>query len=276
MGRYHAAHRFQGSQPVTYEVKTKVFEGPLDLLLQLITSHRLEITELSLIDLVSEYLTYLDGMRELDIEVTSEFLLIAATLVQMKARHLLPGDVDAELDDELALAEERDRLLSRLLACLTFKDVAAVLGHRYEASLRYVPRSVGLDPDTTPATPRVPLTISPDDLARLAERVFTASGREPDLDHLDLDLPSVDAAIADIQARMNAVATLEFDDLVVDAERSLEVVAYFLAVLELARWGAVRVSQVDWASSIQVERLEGSEPGEIEAMSRTSEWGSDE
>jgi len=261
---------------VTYEVKTKVFEGPLDLLLQLITSHRLEITELSLIDIVTEYLAYLDGMRELDIEVTSEFLLIAATLIQLKARRLLPGDIETELDDELALAEERDRLLSRLLACLTFKDVAAVMGHRYEASLRYVPRTVGLDPDITPQVPRVPLTITAEDLAQLADRVFTADTREPDLDHLDLDLPSVDEAIADIQARMASTAEVEFDDLVAHTDRSLEVVAYFLAVLELARWGAVRVSQTDRASEIRVERLDGSAQSEMGALSRASEWRRDE
>ena len=94
---------------MSYEVKTRVFEGPLDLLLQLITSHQLEITEVSLVDLVGEYLRHLDLMGEMDIEVASEFLLIAATLIQLKARHLLPDDRAIDIDDELALAEERDR-----------------------------------------------------------------------------------------------------------------------------------------------------------------------
>ena len=110
---------------MSYEVKTTVFEGPLDLLLQLITSHQVAITELSLVDLVGEYLHHLELMEQMDIEVTSEFLLIAATLIQLKARYLLPDNREIDIDDELALAEERDRLLSRLLACLTFKDVAA-------------------------------------------------------------------------------------------------------------------------------------------------------
>ncbi|MCB1247413.1 MAG: segregation/condensation protein A, partial [Acidimicrobiia bacterium] len=122
---------------MSFEVRTRVFEGPLDLLLQLITSHQLAITELSLIDLVSEYLAFVDEMRELDIDVASEFLLIAATLIQLKARHLLPEDGPIDIDEELALAEERDRLLARLLACLTFKDVAAVLSHRMEATDRF-------------------------------------------------------------------------------------------------------------------------------------------
>ncbi len=115
-----------------------MFEGPLDLLLQLITSHRLEVTELSLSELVSEYLRHLQLMQQLDLDVTSEFLVIAATLVQLKARSLLPGDAEVDLDEELLLAEERDRLLSRLLANLTFKDVAAVLAARLESSKHLV------------------------------------------------------------------------------------------------------------------------------------------
>ena len=138
---------------MTYEVKTRVFEGPLDLLLQLITSHQVEITDLSLSELVAEYLDYLDVMTAMDLTVTSEFLLIASTLIQLKARHLLPDDRAIDLDDELALAEERDRLLSRLLMNLTFKDVAAVLSHRMAANERHLARSVGLEGVTpTPAT----------------------------------------------------------------------------------------------------------------------------
>ena len=92
-----------------YEVHTRVFEGPLDLLLQLITSRQVDITELSLGMLVTEYLEHLELMRTLDLEVTSEFLVIAATLIQLKARHLLPGTEPVDIDEELALQEERDR-----------------------------------------------------------------------------------------------------------------------------------------------------------------------
>jgi segregation and condensation protein A len=139
--------RVPGRKPLqmTYEVHTRVYEGPLDLLLQLITSHQLEITELSLTDLVTEYLSYLEAIREMNLDVTSEFLMIASTLIQLKARYLLPDTRDIDLDEELALAEERDRLLSRLLACLTFKDVAAVLQHRFAGAARSLPRLVGLD-----------------------------------------------------------------------------------------------------------------------------------
>jgi segregation and condensation protein A len=228
---------------MTFEVRTRVFEGPLDLLLQLITSHQLQIEDISLVGVVQEYLGFLEEMRELDLEVTSEFLLIAATLIQLKARHLLPEDEPFDLDEELALAEERDRLLSRLLACLTFKDVAALLVHRMEvASLRH-PRTAGLPLDITPTTPAVVLPVDADEFAAIARRAFETPFADPELDHLDLDLPSVQDAMVDLQGRMASVATAEFDDVVSHCSRDVEVVAYFLALLELARWGILRVSQ---------------------------------
>ncbi len=229
---------------MTYEVKTRVFEGPLDLLLQLITSHQVEITELSLSDLITEYLDYVDVMRDLELEVTSEFLLIASTLIQIKARHLLPDDRALDLDDELAFAGERDRLLARLLINLTFKDVAAVLGHRIEANARFVGRMVGLE-DVTPPAPRLVLRVDPTGLAIIADRVFAGAYDEPDTDHLAMELPSVQEAILDLQARMAGAVETDFEDLVAHCTSSFEVVAYFLGLLELARWGIVRVSQED-------------------------------
>jgi segregation and condensation protein A len=228
---------------MSFEVRTRVFEGPLDLLLQLITSHQLTITELSLAGVVGEYIAYLDEMRDLDLEVTSEFLLIAATLIQIKARHLLPDDEPIDLDEELALGEERDRLLSRLLASLTFKDVAAVLRHRMDAAERYQPRTAGLPVEIVPTLPDVRLNVDAMGLAAIAERVFTTPDLDPDVDHLDLELPSVQDAMVDLQARMASAITSDFEDVVSHCRRDVEVVAYFLALLELARWGIVRVSQ---------------------------------
>lgn len=245
---------------MTYEVKTRVFEGPLDLLLQLITSHQVEITELSLTDLVNEYLEYLDVIRALDLEVTSEFLLIASTLIQLKARHLLPEDAPIDLDEELALLEERDRLLSRLLACLTFKDVAAVLAHRLEANDRYVARFAGLDDDITPAVPNFELAVDAEELAAIAERTFSIP-TEPDVDHLDLELPSVGDAMTDLRVRMAQAVEGDFEDVVAHCTRTVEVVAYFLAVLELARWGIVRVAQEDREAPIRL-RYDASVPAE--------------
>jgi segregation and condensation protein A len=254
---------------LSYQVKTRVFEGPLDLLLQLTTSHQLEITELSLVDLVAEYLHHLDLMEEMDIEVTSEFLLIAATLIQLKARHLLPDDREIDLDEELALSEERDRLLARLLACLTYKDVAAVLAHRLEGNARFLPRLVGLDPDIVPLQPEVKLGVGLAQFGRIATRVFHAASHEPDLDHLDLELPSVTDAIADVRIRVAAAVETEFDQLVAHCDRSIDVVAYFLAVLELARWGVISVAQDHHDAPIQVASREFGTPGSLDIR---SEW----
>jgi segregation and condensation protein A len=244
-----------------------MFEGPLDLLLQLITSHQLEITEVSLSDLVAEYLAYLHDMRRLDLAVTSEFLVIASTLIQLKARHLLPDVHGFDLDDELALAGERDRLLARLLMNLTFKDVAAVLAHRLEAETRYHARSVGLE-DVTPPPPELILHVDPGGLAAIAERALAGLGEEPDTDHLALELPSVQDAIVDLQYRMASAVEASFEELVAHCESPYDVVAYFLGLLELARWGILRVSQVDRFSPIEVSYSEGEANERFEALMR--------
>ena len=252
---------------MSYEVKTAVFEGPLDLLLQLITRHQVDITHLSLTGLVTEYLDHLDDMRRLDMDVTSEFLLIASTLIQLKARFLLPEEADVDLDEELALFEERDRLLARLLACATFKDVAAVLAHRLAGQARYVPRVAGLDIDVRPVDPEVHLGLGPAAFVRLAGRVLSRAA-ELDLDHLDLDLPSVPAAIDDLRARLRAELEGDFDDLTGHLTRTVEIAAYFLAMLELARWGIIEVSQQHRHAPITIRNR----PDAVLADGAESEW----
>ncbi len=253
---------------MTFHVRTKVFEGPLDLLLQLITKHQVEITAVGLTDLVGEYLSFLDEMRDLDLDVTSEFLLIAATLVQLKAQSLLPRSSEFDLDDELAMIEERDRLLSRLLVCVTFKDVAAVLLRRLQDTNRFVPRTSGLDQHIEIPTPQVSLPLDAAGLRDIALRVFMQTDAEPDLDHFDLDLPSVEAAIGELRARIESLAVSSFEELTEHCERPVEVAAYFLALLEMARWGLVEVSQEDWLSSISVHHRDDDQ------LDLTSEWAS--
>jgi segregation and condensation protein A len=253
---------------MTFHVRTTVFEGPLDLLLQLITKHQVEITAVGLSDVVGEYLSFLDEMKELDLEVTSEFLLIAATLVQLKAQSLLPSRSDLDLDEELALAEERDHLLSRLLASVTFKDVAAVLRRRLQEGIRHVPRVSGIDQEIAVPIAEVSIPVTAEGLAVIAGRVFSRAELEPDLDHLDLNLPSVESAIEDLRARVRSETMSSFDDLTEHCQRPVEVAAYFLALLELARWGLIEVTQADWAAPIEVRHLENG------TVDLTSEWAS--
>ena len=237
---------------MTYVVSTAVFEGPLDLLLQLITRHQLDIAEVSLTNLVEEYVGYLDEMRSLDLEVTSEFILIAATLIELKATQLLPRDNDVDMDEELALMEERDRLLSRLLMCVTFKDVAAVFLRRFQEGQLFVPRVSGID-QTIPVRPaNIRLPIDSGGLAQIARRVLDRAEAAPDLDHLDLELPSVEEAMADLRTRMGEVVESTFEELVVHCRKRVEVAAYFLALLELARWGILSVQQKSSGGPIMV------------------------
>lgn len=253
---------------MTFHVKTTVFEGPLDLLLQLITKHQLEVTSVGLAGVVGEYLSFLEEMKELDIEVTSEFLMIAATLIQLKARSLLPTSGELELEEELALIEERDRLLSRLLAGVTFKDVAAVFLRRIQEANRFVPRTSGIDQQIKAPVPDVGLPVDPQGLAGIATRVFTRRAAEPDLDHLDLELPSVETAIEDLRRRVEEATVASFEELTEHCNRPVEVAAYFLALLEVARWGLIEVSQEDWLSTINVRHRE------TDGVDMTSEWAS--
>lgn len=253
---------------MTFHVKTTVFEGPLDLLLQLITRHQLEVTAIGLTEVVEEYLAFVEEMTNLDLEVTSEFLLLAATLVQLKARSLLPSGSELDIDEELAFIEERDRLLSRLLACVTFKDVSAVLLRRYQEANRFVSRVSGMDQKVVAKPADVDMPLDSTGLAQIAERVFKRASAEPDLDHLDLDLPSVESAIDDIRTRVAELTYSSFDELTETCTRPVEVAAYFLALLELARWGLIEVSQADWMAEIVVSHRGG---GEVDL---TSEWAS--
>src|SRR4051812_19138564 len=129
---------------MAFAVATPVFEGPFDLLLHLILREQVDIYEVSLTRIVDAYLEEIERVQVVDLEVATEFLLIAATLIELKARRLLPGRDDIDLDDELALWEERDLLLARLLECKTFKDAARALSAMGEDAGRSFPRTVGI------------------------------------------------------------------------------------------------------------------------------------
>src|SRR6056297_4326362 len=130
---------------MAYDVTTPVYEGPFDMLLQLILKEQVDIHEVNLSSIVDAYLAEIERMQLLDLDVATGFLLIAATLVELKARRLLPNPTDIDLDDEFALWEERDMLLSRLLEAKTFKDVAQIFASLADDANRSFPRVVGPD-----------------------------------------------------------------------------------------------------------------------------------
>lgn len=243
---------------MTYEVRTAVFNGPFDLLLQMVGQNHIDITKVSISGIVDDYLEALEqGSPGLD--TTSGFVLMAAILIHLKARFLLPEEETVDLEEELALLDERDRLVARLLALLTFQDVATVLRYRLTQAGRHVGRSVGIDqPLADPGIPVLPPGVTPATLAALVEGLVAGDEPEPEMemDHLDPDLPSVGDAIEDIRLRIIAELESTFERLVAHCTRRVEVAAYFLAMLELARWGVVSVAQDD-PSVISVRRSPG-------------------
>ena len=241
---------------MSYEVRTAVFEGPFDLLLQLVNQRHVDITQVSITGIINDYLGVLEAERRPDLDVASGFVLMAAMLIHLKARFLLPEQEPVDIEEELALLDERDRLLARLLTFLTFQDVATVLGHRIAGAGRYMGRSVGIDQELDgPKVPAVPPEVTPESLAAMVASLAKAELSEPevDVDHIDLDLPSVGDAIEEIRVRIIAELESTFERLVAHCTSRVEVAAYFLAVLELARWGVVAVAQED-PSEISVRR----------------------
>ena len=248
---------------MTYEVETPVFVGPFDLLLQMISRRHVDVMEVNISRVIEDYLTSTEE-QEVNIDRASGFVLMAAMLIHLKARFLLPEPDQVDLEDEMELLDQRDRMLARLLGFLTYQGVAAVLRERLQQGSHYVGRSVGIDQDLGAGNPpSLPAGVTPAALAEIMTSVNEEVRTEVDIpmDHLDLDLPSVEEAIAAIRRRVAAELESTFERLVAHCSNRAEVAAYFLAVLELARWGLVSVSQED-PDDISVRHSEGRTAGD--------------
>jgi segregation and condensation protein A len=227
-----------------YEVSTPVFEGPFDLLLHLILKEEVDLWEISLARIVDAFCAEVERMQRLDLESATEFLLIAATLVELKARRLLPGRDDVEIDEELSRFEERDLLLARLLDCKTFQDAAKVLHARLVEGRRAVARSAG---------PEEPFrSMAPDPLQRVSVDAFLGAARsallpkpapEVQTDHVAPIRASVRDAVETVLALLPAAGAVRFRDLTLGAGERLEIIVRFLAVLELFKQGVIDLEQ---------------------------------
>ncbi len=222
------------------------FEGPFDLLLSLIAKHELDITEIALSKVTDEFISYLHGLETDDeLDQASEFLLVAATLLDLKVAGLLPqGElVDAE---DVALLEARDLLFARLLQYRAFKEAAAWFARGIEAeSTRHV-RSVRLEEKFRRQTPELLWTLSPEDFAALATLAFTP--REiptVGLDHLHAPLVSIREQAAHVVALLRQGGPVTFRQLIAGAEQRGVIIARFLAVLELYRHAAISFEQIE-------------------------------
>jgi segregation and condensation protein A len=229
---------------MAYEVQTEVFEGPFDLLLHLILNQQVELYEVSLSVIVDVYLAELDRMDTLDLDVATEFLLIAATLVELKTRRLLPDDGDGDIDDELALWEERDLLLARLVEAKTFKDAARLLSALADEAARCFPRTAGLDERFVDLAPDLLAGVTPEDLrAAFGRAVAPKAVPRVDLQHVASAKLSVTEAVAELADELPRMGPVSFRALTDSFVERLEVVIRFLAVLELYKQGLVDLDQ---------------------------------
>jgi len=238
---------------VAIDVATPVYEGPFDLLLHLIMREEVDIHEISLSTIVDAYLIELSRMEELNLEIATEFLLIAATLVEIKARRLLPGRDNVDLDDELALWEERDLLLARLLECKTFKDVARVLAKFVDEADRVYGRTNGPDErfDDVMPDPLEGLTI-----AKLEKALINAITPKPvptfSTFHISPIRFTVAEAVHGMMDRLPRVGSSSFRELTSQFVERLEVIVCFLAILEMYKQGFIDIGQADRFGDIEV------------------------
>ncbi|WP_103504665.1 ScpA family protein, partial [Streptomyces sp. SM14] len=220
------------------------FQGPFDLLLQLISRHKLDVTEVALSRVTDDFMSHIRAMgADWDLDQTTEFLVVAATLLDLKAARLLPS---AQIEDEadLALLEARDLLFARLLQYRAYKEIADIFAARFAAESRRHPRTVGLEPHHAELLPEVAISVGPEGLARLAVKAMQPRPKpQVYVEHIHAPLVSVREQAELMVGRLREAGAVSFAELTADAPDTLTVVARFLALLELYRERAVALDQ---------------------------------
>ena len=250
-----------------FSVHLANFDGPFDLLLQLISRHKMDVTEVSLSIVTDEFISFIRGLEESgqgwELEQATEFLVVAATLLDLKAARLLPsGDVEDE--EDLALLEARDLLFARLLQYRAFKEIAATFSERIAAADKSFARVVSLDPALASLLPEVLIGVGAQRFAAIAERVLTPKvAPVVAVQHLHTSLVSVAEESRMVVEALRHSKSLNFRKLIADADSTLVVVARFLALLDLYRQGVLRFDQVIALGELQITWT-GSLEGEVE------------
>ena len=238
---------------MSYQVRTEVFSGPFDLLLHLISKRELDIYEVSLAAITEEYLEHLKQMVDLDLEVATEFLVVAATLIEMKAARLLPGP---PRDDDSLDVSDRDLLIARLLEYRAFKDASAQLADLIATNAGYVARTAGPGEEFARLVPDLMARVSPERFAAIAERMLTPKVvPHVDTSHITQVRVSVAEAIEEVRAMLRRRKLATFRQLTTDADHRLKLIVRFLAVLELVKRGEADVTQSGAFGQIDVRWL---------------------
>ncbi|MGW0799970.1 segregation and condensation protein A [Streptomyces sp. NPDC002692] len=246
-----------------FKVRLANFEGPFDLLLQLISKHKMDVTEVALSRVTDEFMAHIRAMGpDWDLDQTTEFLVVAATLLDLKAARLLPA---AEVEDEadLALLEARDLLFARLLQYRAYKRIADIFNARLDEEGRRYPRTVGLEPHHAELLPEVVISIGAEGFARLAVKAMQPRPKpQVYVDHIHAPLVSVREQAEIVVALLRERGEASFRDLVEDTADTLTVVARFLALLELYREKAVALDQEEALGDLVVRWTGGEGAGE--------------
>ena len=242
------------------------FDGPFDLLLQLISRHKMDITEIALGTVTDEFISYIKQLENSengwDLDKTTEFLVVAATLLDLKAAKLLPsGQIDDEAD--LALLEARDLLFARLLQYRAFKELSAIFAERIEREEKSFARLVALEPHFAQLLPEVLIGVGAQRFAAIANRVLTPKTTPTfSIEHIHRPLVSVAEQALKVVEHLRRASRVSFRALIADADSTLVVVARFLALLELYREGVVRFEQVVSLGELQISWV-GTAEGEV-------------
>jgi segregation and condensation protein A len=250
-----------------FSVHLANFDGPFDLLLQLISRHRMDVTEVALSIVTDEFISFIRALEASgegwELDQATEFLVVAATLLDLKAARLLPsGEVEEE--EDLALLEARDLLFARLLQYRAFKEIAATFSERIAAADKSFPRVVALDPALASLLPEVLIGVGAHRFAAIAERVLTPKVvAVVAVEHLHMSLVSVAEESKRVVSALRQATSMSFRNLISDADSTLVVVARFLALLDLYRQGVLRFDQVVALGELQI-RWTGSLEGEVE------------
>ncbi len=242
-----------------FQVRLDNFEGPFDLLLQLISQHQLDVTEVALHQVTDDFIAYTRTLgQKWNLDEITEFLVVAATLLDLKAARLLPS-ADVESEEDLALLEARDLLFARVLQYRAYKQVAALFAELEAGALRRYPRSVALEERYVGLLPEVMLGVTPKKFAEVAVGVFRPKPPPTvSLDHLHVARVSVREHAAVLRVRLASEGLATFSELVADCERTIEVVARFLALLELYRESVVQFDQDEALGELRVRWTGGS------------------
>ncbi|MFE0465546.1 segregation and condensation protein A [Kitasatospora sp. NPDC058965] len=273
-----------------FTVRLANFEGPFDLLLGLIAKHKLDVTEVALSRVTDEFMAYIRAMGpDWDLDQATEFLVVAATLLDLKAARLLPA-AEVEDEEDLALLEARDLLFARLLQYRAYKRVAAVFEQRWGEEALRRPRTVGLEPHHAELLPEVVIHVGPERFAQLAAKAMTPRPKPVVyVDHIHTPPVSVREQAALVAAYLVEHGTAPFAALVADADGTLVVVARFLALLELYREKALAFEQpeplgellVRWVAGAGLDAIEVTDefdrpPGEDDGPAADGSAGEEE